>query len=369
MAGAKEAYVRARQLGARTSFSDHVVSITRGEWVFYLLRAEYRQALALGTEMLALAEVGGDPAHLAEGHLYRGMAHLYLGDFAAARSHLEQATVHTRSPGELRHHVHEAQSDREVAALAYLTVALWNLGWAEQSRECSDASLELGGAVGGPLTRAQCWGMRAIYHLTRGEPVELRHWAEKTRAHAADVNIAYWRILAEMLGAWQRGRAGELRSAIAALEEGLEAYLASGSRLSLPHFYILLADLRRVAGQPGPALDALKAGHEHVAATGEGFSESELHRFTGRTLMAGDAPDPAAATVAFERAIAAAHAREARLLELRAATQLAVHQGRIGDTVTALERVALLCEWFGPTSEVADVVRARKLLAVEPTVL
>jgi class 3 adenylate cyclase/tetratricopeptide (TPR) repeat protein len=369
VAGAKEAYVRARQLGARTSASDHVVSITRGEWAFYLLRAEYGQALALGTEMLALAQAKGDPAHLAEGHLYRGMAQLYLGDFLSARTHLEQATVHARPAQELRHHVHEAQSDREVAARAYLTVALWNLGWAEQSRACSDASLELAGAVGGPLTRAQCWGMRAIYHLTRAEPVEMRHWVEKTRAHSADVNIAYWRILSEMLGAWQWGRGGDLRPAIAALEEGLDAYLASGSRLALPHFYILLADLRRAAGRAALALDALKAGHEHVAATGEGFSESELYRFTGRTLMAGDAPDPAAATVAFERAIAAAHAREARLLELRAATQLAVHQGRIGDTVTALERVATLCEWFGPTSEVADVVRARKLLAVEPTVL
>ena len=368
-AGAKEAYVRARQLGTRGLRGDQVVSIDRGEWAFCLLRAEYGEALALGTEMLTLAQRRGDPDRLAEGHLYCGMAHLYLGDFTAARAHLEQAAVHSHPPETLRQHMHEAQSDREVAALAYLTVALWNLGWAVPSRECSDASLELAGALGGPLTRAQCWGMRAVYHLTRGEPVELRHWVEKTRAHSADLSIAYWRIVAEMLAAWQRGRAGELAPAIAELEQGLDDYLASGSRLSLPHFYILLADLRRAAGRPGSALDALKAGEEHVAATREGFSESELYRFKGRLLMAGDAPDPAAATAAFERAIVAAHGREARLLELRAATQLAVHQRRIGDTVTALQRVAALCEWFGPTSEVADVVRARRLIAVEPTVL
>ena len=60
--------------------------------------------------------------------------------------------------------------------------------------------------------------------------------------------------------------------------------------------------------------------------TGERFSESELFRFKGRALMAGDRPDPHGATAAYERAAGAAREQNAKLLELRAVTRLAEHQ-------------------------------------------
>jgi predicted ATPase len=215
--------------------------------------------------------------------------------------------------------------------------------------------------------------MRSILHLAAGEPVELRHWTEKTRAHSADLNIGYWHTVSLLHGGWQQGRAGDLRSSIAVLEEQLQAYLASGSRLSLPHFYILLADLRLAAGDQPHALEALRAGRAHIIDTGERFSESELFRFMGRALMTGDAPDPEAATAAYEQAISAAADQNAKLLELRAVTGLAVHQGRTGGETTALERVAELCDWFGQAGsgragvDLPDIVRARRLLSVQST--
>ena len=241
-----------------------LVSVNRGEWSYYLLRAEYGQALALGDEMLALGEQAGDEVRLAEGHLYRGLVHMYLANFDVARSHLEQAFTRYHRSDEFVQ-IYEAQGDMGVGALAYLALVLWNLGCADESRDRSDLSLELAEEVGGPVTRAQAWGMRSILHLARGEPVELHHWTEKTRVHSADLNIGYWHTVSLLHAGWQQGRAGDLRSSIAVLEEQVEAYLASGSRLSLPHFYILLADLRLAAGdQPqGPGGAARRPGAHH----------------------------------------------------------------------------------------------------------
>jgi predicted ATPase len=363
----EQAYAAARRVCERTGAGDRLVSVNRGEWSFHLLRAEYGRALALGDEMLELGERAGDEVRLAEGHLYRGMVHMYLANFELARDHLEQAFARYHR-GDQFVQISEAQGDLGVGALAYLALILWNLGYAEESRDRSDLSLDLAEEVSGPVTKAQAWGMRSILHLARGEPVELRHWTEKTRAHSADLNIGYWRTVSLLHAGWQQGRAGQLRPSIAVLEEQLEAYLASGSRLSLPHFYILLADLRLAAGDQPRALEALRAGRAHIIETGERFSESELFRFMGRALMTGDDPDPEAATAAYEQAIAAASEQNAKLLELRAVTGLAVHQGRTGEETTALERVAELCDWFGRVgsgSELPDIIRARRLLSVQ----
>jgi class 3 adenylate cyclase/predicted ATPase len=365
-AGVEQAYGRARRMCERTGAEDRLPPINRGEWMLYLLRAEYGKALALGDEMLTLGQKSGDDVWLAEGHLYRGMVHMYLANFDPARDHLEKAfSRYHRSDG--FDQIHDAQGDLGVGALAYLALILWNVGRPDESRDRSDLSLELAEQVGGPVTRAQAWGMRSILHLARGEPKELGHWTERTLAHSVDLNIGYWKTVSLLHSSWQQGRAGQLRAGLAALQENLDTYLSSGSRLSLPHFHILLADLWLAAGDQRRAIDTLLGGQEHIEATGERFSESELHRFMGRALMAGDAPDPDAATASYERAIAAAADQNAKLLELRAAAHLAVHQSRIGDSGTALERVASLCKWFEPESELPDVLRARKLLAVEPT--
>jgi predicted ATPase len=314
--------------------------------------------------MRALGERGDHPDRLAEGHLYRGLVDMYLANFDLAREHLDEAFTRYRRP-DRSDHIYEAQGDTGVGALAYLALVLWNLGHAEESRERSDLSLERAERVGGPVTRAQAWGMRSILHLSRAEPVELGHWVDKTRAHSVDHDLGYWRAVSSLLSGWLQGRAGELELGTTRLEESLDAYLGSGSRLGLSHFHILLADLRLAAGDRRRALDELRAGEEYIEETGERFSESELFRFKARALMAGDSPDPHGATAAYERAIGAAREQNAKLLELRAATRLAAHQRKIGEPCTALGQVAALCDWFPPTSELPDVVRARTLVASE----
>jgi class 3 adenylate cyclase/tetratricopeptide (TPR) repeat protein len=365
-AGVGEAYARARTSCERARNDDRLVSVIRGEWMFHLLRGQYGTALELADEMLALAERSDHPVRLAEGHLYRGLVHMYLAGFDLARENLGEAFARYRRP-DRSDYIYEAQGDTGVGALAYLALVLWNLGHTEESLERSDLSLERAEHVGGPVTRAQAWGMRSILHLSRTEPVELGHWVEKARAHSVDHDLGYWKTLSSLLWGWLRGRAGELELGTTRLEESLDAYLASGSRLGTPHFNVLLADLRLAAGDRRRALDAIRAGEEYIDETGERFSESELFRFKGRVLMAGDLPDPHGATAAYERAVAAAREQNAKMLELRAATRLAAHRRSIGQPLTAFDELAALCEWFPATSELPDVARARTLVASEPT--
>ena len=207
--------------------------------------------------------------------------------------------------------------------------------------------------------------MRTILHLSRAEPAELAASLEKTRAHSIDHDLGYWRAVSSVLFWWLRGRTGEVESSSERVRRGLDDYLASGSRLGLPNFQILAADLRRVAGDKQGALDLVRVGEEYIEETGERQSESELFRFKGRLLMTGDDPDPDAAMAAFERAMSVAREQNARLLEIQAATRLAEHQRKTGVTTSAMDRVAELCDWFGPDCGLLDVARARALVTAE----
>jgi predicted ATPase len=137
--------------------------------------------------------------------------------------------------------------------------------------------------------------------------------------------------------------------------------------LGLPHFCVLLADLRLTAGDQRGALGALDVGRRHIEDTGERFSESELLRFLARTLMEGPEPDLEAATTAYQKAVEASRNQGAKLLCLRAATELTIHQRNIGARSTALDDLSSMREWFGD-SEVPDVARARALLAEQEIV-
>jgi hypothetical protein len=68
---------------------------------------------------------------------------------------------------------------------------------------------------------------------------------------------------------------------------------------------------------------------------------------------------------AFERAIRSARDQNAKLLELQAVSRLAEHQLKAGEDCAAFDRLVMLCDWFGPASQVPDVVRARELVASE----
>ncbi|MHB8691064.1 MAG: hypothetical protein ACYDHH_07430 [Solirubrobacteraceae bacterium] len=358
-AGVGELYAQARAGCERTHNREALESVIRGQWMFHLLRSEYGAAQQLADEMLAFE--GSREDSLAEGHLYSGLTHLYQANFERARDHLEQAIVHHRRPEE-PDLIYQAQGDTGAASRGYLAMALWNLGEFEQCGRRSDESLSVAERVGGPVTLAQAWFMRSVLHLSRNEPLEFSRWIERTRAYSVEQNIGYWRTISSLYDGWREARSGMLASGMAKLQASLQEYIAAGSRLSLTHFSVLLADVRLLAGDRAGALAALETGERHLVESNERYSEAAYFAFKGRVLMAEPSPDPDAATVAYERAAAVAEAQHARLMQLRTLTQLLLHQLRIGAAPSAAPALAAICGQLDAGAPVPDLRRAREAL-------
>jgi hypothetical protein len=97
---------------------------------FYVGRGEIQTARELGEQMLSLAQHGHDPARLADAHILLGGSVLFfLGEFGAARLHLEQSISNT--------------THQEIFRLSRLSQILWYLGYPDQALQRSQEALIL----------------------------------------------------------------------------------------------------------------------------------------------------------------------------------------------------------------------------------
>jgi tetratricopeptide (TPR) repeat protein len=357
--GVAEAYARARTACTRAGRDDRLGSVVRGEWLLRMLRAEYDIAFDLSGEMLALCSRSGRREDLAEGHLLRGMVHMYRGVLEACRDDFETAIDLYRTPA-VPDRVYEAQGDTGVMAMAYLAPVLMNLGFLAESTTRSDASLALAERIGGPVTLAQAWGMRTLLLLGRNDS-DAAAWAARTLAHSVERNIPYWRHLSEMTIGWLHGRHGDARVGITEVEAGLARYLESGARLGTALFRSLLADLWVLAGDPGRALSEIAEGEAFIEDTDERYNECGLLLAKARALAKANEMD--GARTALVAAVGVGRRQRARLLEVRAAASLTAHEDTMRVPRTETDALIELSAWFPADCELPELRAARALLA------
>jgi class 3 adenylate cyclase/tetratricopeptide (TPR) repeat protein len=357
--GVDDAYTRARIACARAGRDDRLASVVRGEWLFRLLRADYDAAFELAAEMLTLCSRSGRREDLAEGHLLRGMVHMYRGVLEASQTDFETA-IELYRPPEVPDRVYEAQGDTGVMAMAYLAPVLTNLGFIAESMRRSDASLALAERVGGPVTLAQAWGMRTLLMLGRND-AEAATWAQRTLAHSVDRNVPYWRHLSEMTTGWLRARRGDVHAGIEDIEAGLGRYTDSGARLGLALFRSMLADLYLLVGDHERSLHEASEGEAFIADTGERYNECGLLLAKARALANAGRADAAHETLA--AALAVARKQGARLLELRAVALLTAHEDAMHVPRTEAAALIDLSTWFPADCDLGEIRAARALIS------
>ena len=84
------AFERARELCPAQGRTLRMVPVLRGLWEFYEVRADYKNALPYGRQLLRLAEDLGDEGVLSVACDAMGDTSVWMGEFPAAREHLEK---------------------------------------------------------------------------------------------------------------------------------------------------------------------------------------------------------------------------------------------------------------------------------------
>ena len=338
---------------ARALYSLGIVAETRGE----LMEAE-----AVGEELRALATDSDDTGIAIAARVRLGNLRYYRGQFAAARDHFAEALALSETG---------TQELRDIAiapdppyAAAFLSVALAHLGHIEQALSYGKSAVE---------------GARKLGLSSPAFPLILTIWA-RTLEVLRDIGqcAAYSRMLVAVceeqgfssllasgqcqLG-WIIAKQGDIGKGKALLLEGIAASRMMGSRLRPAAGEYLLADVLALSGQYDEALAVLDEILEFSRATGACWMDAELHRKKGELLLARTGIDGAQAEQEFRHALDIARDQSAKLLELRAATDLARLWSANGRRTGAVELLRPITAWFDERTDVPDVREARALLA------
>ena len=354
----EQTYARARALCAQVGETPQLFLTLRGLWRFYWNRGALPTARELGEQLDRLAQRAADPIHFLGAYEALGTTLFFMGDYAAARTHLAQGIALTDPVAQrdlvLRH--------GEAPGLRCLAVALWCLGLPAQAVRWSQEALALAQALAHAysLAAAQFWA--AWLHYCRREAPAVQAHAEAlltlATAHGFPLHAGFgtcWR-------GWALAMQGEGEAGLAELRQGLAAVVATGNEVGRPLFLVLLAEAAGDAGQSEEGLCLLTEALTALEANGQGDMLAEAYRLQGVLLLRQAAPDAALAEACFQQALAIARRQQAKSWELRAAVSLSRLWQQQGKRDAAYQLLAEVYDWFTEGFDTADLQDAKALL-------
>ena len=180
----EQTYTRAQELCLQVGEPLQVAQVLFGRWVFYAVRGNHPAALALGEQFLTVAHRQQDSTLSLVAHSLVGGTLHWLGEFAPAQAHLDQAFAFY-DPEHHRDLAYQMGQDPGLMALGFAAETLWYRGYPDQALERVRHALSLAQALSHPLSLVAALSAVAFVHLFRREGQEAQAQAEAllTLAH------------------------------------------------------------------------------------------------------------------------------------------------------------------------------------------
>ncbi len=328
-------------------------------WVYH---GEHRRGLTLAQDLLALASAEEDDAVLLEAHTVVGLTYFYLGEFAAAQPHLEWALgLYDRGRHSALTYLYGQDAGVHVGLYQMLNLTM--LGYIEEARAQTDATLALAQEIGHPFTLAFAWSFATLAKALALDIAGVEHAADQALAVAQAHSFPTWTAFSLLMRGYARSAHGEPAQGFEEAIQALGIAILTGAQALLPFLLGLTAELRSAMGEGDEALSILDIALAVAVENDEGVSTADLHRQRGVLLLQLGRPW-AEADHELQQAIRIAHRQAARLHELRALTDR-LHLVRAyapEEAAAADAELRRAYAWFPEGLDTADLIAARREL-------
>ncbi|NIO68514.1 MAG: hypothetical protein GTN71_05570, partial [Anaerolineae bacterium] len=355
----EQAYARARELCSILGDPPEVIPVLFGLCLYYMVHGNIEKARAEGERLLSLVQQVGDVGYLVGCHFQLGATILYQADLARSRWHFEQAvTLYDQSRD--RDLAYQQGHDPAVVSLLYLSWVLWFQGYPEQATAKMESGLRLAEALSHPHTSTLAAFFASTFHQLMRQWPQCQAEAERALGLAGRGQFPFWQAGCTMLHGSALAQQGRVEEGIAALQEGLAGWEATGTQLALPYFRARLAEACLITREREQGLEALNQSFFH---TEEVWWYAEQYRLRAELFLLAPGHD-AEAEALLRQALAVARSQKSKSLELRAAMSLARLLQKQGRAAEGRDLLAECYAWFTEGFETRDLQEARELLEV-----
>jgi predicted ATPase len=357
----EQTYTRARALCQQVGETPQLFPALQGLCWFYLTRGALPTARELGEQLYRLAQRTAVPTPHLEAHGAIGNALYFLGEYAAARTHLERGLALADPAAQRALVLHHSVAPR-VGCLTLASLTLWCQGYPTQALRRSQEALVLAQALAHPHSLAVAQHWVAFLHHHRREAPAVQGQAEDLLTLATTQRFPLYVGYGTCWRGWALAMQGQGAAGLALLRQGMEAVLATGQMLTRPLCLVLLAEAAGCTGQVTEGFRLLAEVLGAFETSGRGDLLAEAHRLRGELLLRQAVPDAAQAGACFQKALAIARRQQAKSWELRAAMSLARLWQQQGKQTDARQLLSDVYGWFTEGFDTADLQEAKALL-------
>lgn len=367
-----EAFTRARVLAEEMDNPEPMFRVFVGLWMYYVIRAQYSQALDIASQLIRIADTNGIPGQQVQAHYSNGFTFFYSGEFQKARAHFEQA-ISCEVEGSDYSSQSATGDDTRTHVRCLLALVYWHLGFPEKAVQYASDAHRMAHELEQPFAITFVAFNAAWLHQRRREPGPAAVYAAECVSLAEKNGYRFFIPLGLFFQAWAANRPHETGSITddsggsEKMLTSVETCLNAGVNGGMTYLVFQLAEEYLQLGQYADAQTQLERGAQHIEKYGEHYLESEYYRLKGCLCLAefdasGVQSDLDEAIDFLTNATSRAKIKQTKALQLRAATDLAVALSHKGQTEAAIETLAEVINSFGEFDHSGDCVRAKQVL-------
>ncbi len=316
-----KAYLRGRELLAKTGDDQRQFAILHGLCMVYWNRAQLAQMLEVAEDMLARAERQSDSLPKLVAHRVMAVALNPMGRFADACSHAQKA-VELHDPQQHRDSAHQFGHDMAVGAYWHLAIARLFLGQHAESNEAAGHASALARSSQNANTTLYDYLYRSFTGVVKNDWATTRDTATKMIEQAVARAMALWEVFGRHHLGSVLAAIGEPEAALEEVHRGRRGAELLNNTIFKPMTLGFEAQALARLLRFEDAIRCLDQAILLVEETEERWWEPELHRYRG--LIERQRNGSAAACERnFRRAIEIARKQDSKIFELRGIIDLA----------------------------------------------
>lgn len=268
-----EAYRRARVLNGDVGSQKAEVRILVGLWIHSWVGGQLTESLGFAQRLPAIAAKSDDPARLLQAEASIGQVLVHQGAINTALAHLEAGLAHVKDapPATL------PAQNAAVACAAYAAWASSLAGAHEAAKGHIEMSERLSGVFENPFAQAIHYALCSEPYMFMGDAAPCLEFADQAVAISRTHGFDFWLGTGLVMRGWALSQSGQHEASLAAFDEGIAVFEATGAKVQLANWYGLKAEAHLAAEDVEPGLAAARHALECAQRAEDMFFVPRIH--------------------------------------------------------------------------------------------